>query len=165
MSSVPHELKPPAGDLQSMSPSDPGSGGHSPVFASAPRWWDNSLELGGVLLLAGTPDISPLGHPERISSISCACENIQGGVVHVEGFGLASFEQTLLVEVEDGGGGVVGSMPVIVDAPDLGQPGTFSVDISYTVSEAGPGRIVVRDVSPAFGGNTHLASVEVNLSP
>ena len=92
-------------------------------------------------------------------------DQLQGGVVHVQGFGLASFEQTLFVEVQDTNGEVVGSSPVIVNAPDLGQPGTFSVDIAYSVSEMGPGRIVVRDVSPAFGGNTHLASVEINLSP
>jgi hypothetical protein len=90
---------------------------------------------------------------------------ISGGIAHVEGFGLASFEQTLLIEVLDDDGDVVGSQPVIVMAPDLGMPGPFSADIAYSVSTTGPGRIVVRDVSPAFGGDTHRSSVEINLAP
>jgi hypothetical protein len=92
-------------------------------------------------------------------------ETVSGGIARVTGFGLASFEQTLLVEVLDEDGEVVGSQPVIVDAPDLGEPGHFQADVSYEVSEPGPGRILVRDVSPAFGGNSHLSSVEVNLEP
>jgi hypothetical protein len=90
---------------------------------------------------------------------------ISGGTVHVEGFGLASFEQTLLVEVLDEDGVVVGSEPVTVAASNLGEPGPFEVNVDYEVSGAQPGRIVVRDVSPAFGGDTHLSSVEVNLEP
>jgi hypothetical protein len=34
-----------------------------------------------------------------------------------------------------------------------------------SVSEPGPGRVVVRNPSPAFGGDLHLNSVEVNLEP
>jgi hypothetical protein len=90
---------------------------------------------------------------------------IAGEMVNVRGFGLAGFEQTLLVEVHDEEGEVVGSEPVIVDAPDLGQPGFFDVEVEYTVNQAQHGRIVVRDVSPAFGGDAHLSSVEVNLAP
>jgi hypothetical protein len=59
----------------------------------------------------------------------------------------------------------VGSSPAIVDAPAPGQPGGFIVDVPYAVNEAGPGRVVVRDVSPAFGGDVHLTSVEVDLRP
>jgi hypothetical protein len=90
---------------------------------------------------------------------------VTGGSVHVSGFGLAGFEQTLLVEVLDEDGDVAGSEAVIVTAPDLGEPGPFQADVAYTVSAAGPGRIVVRDVSPAFGGDAHLSSVEVSLAP
>jgi len=139
------------------------------VFAFSPR--DGGIthlnSVGVILTGSGTPDIKLVGpYSERISiRTPIPAEQIQGGVVHVEGFGLASFEQTLLVEVQDASGRVVGSSPVIVTAPDLGQPGPFSADISYTVSESGRGRIVVRDISPAYGGNTHLASVEVSLLP
>jgi hypothetical protein len=47
----------------------------------------------------------------------------------------------------------------------MGQPGPFAADIPYTLTAAGPGRIQVRDLSPAFGGDTHLNSVEVTLQP
>jgi hypothetical protein len=139
------------------------------VFASSPR--DGGIthlnSVGVTLTSSGTADIKlvePYAERIMIRTPNPAAQ-IQGGVVHVEGFGLASFEQTLLVEVQDGSGRVVGSSPVIVTAPDLGQPGPFSADISYTVSEPGSGRIVVRDISPAYGGNTHLASVEISLLP
>jgi hypothetical protein len=104
-------------------------------------------------------------HPERIVIHQPAPgETISGGTAHVEGFGLASFEQTLLVEVVDEAGNVVGSQPVTVNAPELGQPGSFSVDVPYSAAFNGPGRIVVRDISPAFGGDTHRATVEVTLA-
>jgi hypothetical protein len=104
-------------------------------------------------------------HPERIPIHQPAPgETISGGTARVEGFGLASFEQTLLVEVVDETGNVIGSQPVIVNAPDLGQPGFFSVDVPYSAPSNGPGRIVVRDISPAFGGDTHRATVEVTLA-
>jgi hypothetical protein len=92
-------------------------------------------------------------------------EEISGGVVHVEGIGIASFEGTLVVEVYDVEGALVGMEPLIVDAPDMGQPGVFSVDVSYVAGSEGPGRIVVMDPLPAFNGIGHIASVEVLLGP
>lgn len=92
-------------------------------------------------------------------------ETISGGVAHIAGFALASFEQTLVIEIQDADGNVVGSQPVTVQAPDIGQPGPFSADVAYTVSASGPGRVLVRDPSPAFGGDFHLNSVEVTLEP
>ncbi len=37
--------------------------------------------------------------------------------------------------------------------------------LAYTLAAAGPGRIIVHDISPAFGGDVHLSSVEVQLQP
>jgi hypothetical protein len=88
---------------------------------------------------------------------------VSGGSVHVEGTALAGFEQTLVVDVLDESGGVIGSQPILVQAPDLGLPGPFSADIPYSGSPTGPGRVVVRDLSPAFGGEVHLASVEIRF--
>lgn len=90
---------------------------------------------------------------------------VEGGRVTVRGFGWASFEQTLVAEVYDAGGARVGQAPITVAAPDLGQPGPFEVEVPYSVSGPGPGRIVVLDPSPAFGGPVHLSSVEVQLRP
>lgn len=104
--------------------------------------------------------------PERLSLLMPAPgATIDGGTVHVEGYGLASFEQTLLIEVLDASGAILGSLPVVVQAPDVGQPGSFQADVAYGATSAGAGRIVVRDVSPAFGGDTHLTSVDVHLGP
>jgi hypothetical protein len=89
--------------------------------------------------------------------------SISGGVIFIAGTALASFEQTLVVEVLDESGAVIGSESVIVDAPELGVPGTFQLALPYTAGVTGPGRVVVRDVSPAFGGDVHLASVEIRF--
>lgn len=105
-------------------------------------------------------------HPERIQISQPALgDTISGGMVTVAGTALASFEQTLVVEVLDEAGEVLNSQPIIVAAPDLGQPGPFSLALAYEVATSMPGRIVVRDPSPAFGGDVHLASVEVRLEP
>jgi hypothetical protein len=86
-------------------------------------------------------------------------------VAVVEGYGLATFEATLVVEVYDEDGTLIGQEPVMVDAPDIGLPGPFRAEVPYTLTSPGPGRVVVRDISPAHGDNTHLNSVEVQLSP
>ena len=92
-------------------------------------------------------------------------ETASGGVVHVEGIGRASFEGNLVIEVYDEQGNLIGSMPVLVDAPDMGLAGAFSADVPYTVAVAGFGRITVVDPLPAFDGIGHIASVEVRLLP
>jgi hypothetical protein len=104
--------------------------------------------------------------PERLQILAPAAgASIRGGVVHVEGIGVASFEQTLLIEVQDAYGEVIGLQPVLVQAPDFGLPGAFAADVTYTLTAAGAGRVVVRDISPAHGGDIHRNSVEVNLAP
>lgn len=127
------------------------------------------LALVGVTLApGGSANILPaLEGPEQIQiNQPASAATISGGVVHVEGLGLASFEQTLVIDVLDEAGRFLASVPVTVAAPDLGQPGPFSADIPYTLSSASTaGRVQVRDVSPAHGGNSHLSSVEVTLNP
>jgi hypothetical protein len=90
---------------------------------------------------------------------------ISGGLARVEGFGLASFEQTLILEVQDENGDVIASTPFMVMAPDIGFPGPFQAEVSYHVTHEQPGRIVVWDQSMAFGGEVYLTSVEVQLRP
>jgi len=92
-------------------------------------------------------------------------ETASGGVVHVEGIGRASFEGNLVIEVYDERGNLIGSMPVLVDAPDMGLAGPFSADVPYSVAVAGFGRVTVVDPLPAFDGLGHIASVEVRLLP
>ncbi|MFZ0545691.1 MAG: Gmad2 immunoglobulin-like domain-containing protein [Candidatus Promineifilaceae bacterium] len=89
--------------------------------------------------------------------------SVSGGVIYIEGVAMASFEQTLQVEVLDETGAVIGAQPVIVEAPDLGQPGPFVLALPYTEGATGAGRVVVRDISPASGEDVHVASVEIRL--
>ncbi len=139
------------------------------VFATSPRDGGvTHLNAVGVTLTDGAAEIRPFttDASERITITQPAlAAQISGGVVQVSGVGIASFEQTLVVEVLGEDGTVLSSQPVIVNAPDLGQPGEFSAELPYSVAATGPGRIVVRDVSPAFGGDVHVSSVEVTLSP
>lgn len=123
--------------------------------------------VGLQLLTEGEDDVQPgRPHPEYIIIHSPSPdETISGGVVHVDGFGLASFEGTLVIYVFDADGNEIGSLPITVEAPDIGQPGSFSADVTYSLNSAGPGRIVVVDPLPAFDGQGHISSVDVNLTP
>jgi len=139
------------------------------VFATSAR--DGGVthlsSVGLTLADSGEEQIVPIEpHPESIQiSRPAPGETIIGGTAAVSGVALASFEQTLTVEILDEAGQVLTSQPVIVDAPDLGQPGSFSIDLPYEVASTMAGRIMVHDISPAFGGDAHLASVEVTLAP
>ena len=119
------------------------------------------------VMTGGAVDIQPAAEgAERLQILAPAAgDSIRGGVVHVEGVGVASFEQTLLIEVLDAYGEVIGLQPVVVQAPDFGLPGPFSADVTYALTTSGPGRVVVRDISPAHGGDVHRNSIEVDLAP
>jgi hypothetical protein len=138
--------------------------------------YDQSARDGGIIHLAsvgvtlaasGPANIVPgTVRPEQIHiQLPSPGDTVSGGVAHVEGFGLASFEGTLVIEVYDENGSMVGQEPIIVQAPDLGFPGPFSADVAYNVAASGPGRIVVRDPSVAFVGDYHISSVEITLAP
>jgi len=138
--------------------------------------FQQSARDGGTLHLASVPVVlTPFGpseiasqtmQPERIAILQPQTGGlVSGGAAHVEGIGIAGFEQTLLIEVLDAEGNRVGAQAVILQGVEFGVPGPFSADVAYTAGAAGPGRIVVRDISPAFGGDVHLASVEVELQP
>jgi hypothetical protein len=139
------------------------------VFATSARDGGiTHLAAVGVIIAPGGPEnIVPVEpHPEQIVILEPhQGASISGGVVHVQGFGRASFEQNLIIEVYDEMGNLAGSQPVTVQSPEMGQPGPFSVDLPYNIQAAGAGRVVVRDPSPAFGGDVHLSSVEVRLEP
>ena len=138
--------------------------------------FQQSARDGGTLHLASVPVLlTPFGPaeisrqavlPERIAILQPrGGAVISGGLAHVEGIGIAGFEQTLLIEVLDAEGNRVGAQAVILQGVELGVPGAFATDVAFQIGAGGPGRIVVRDISPAFGGDVHLASVEVELRP
>jgi hypothetical protein len=123
--------------------------------------------VGVTLADSGEAQIVP-GRPQKEAIIllqPLVGATVRGGTVQVAGVGLASFEGTLVVEIYDAGGLLVGSQPLVVDAPDIGLPGIFGIDVPYSVSSEGPGRIVVIDPLPVFDGIGHINSVEVTLAP
>ncbi|MGD8604970.1 MAG: Gmad2 immunoglobulin-like domain-containing protein, partial [Anaerolineales bacterium] len=102
----------------------------------------------GVRLMPDGEEHMNVGHPHSediIIQTPTSGQTISEGVVHVEGIGLASFEGTLVIYVLDVEGNEIGSLPITVDAPDIGQPGSFSADVPYNLTSAGPGRIMVVD--------------------
>ena len=139
------------------------------VSSSSPR--DGGVthlaSVGVTLAVEGPAAIRPVeSHAERITITRPALgETLSGGLARVEGIALPSFEGTLIVELLDGEGNPLASLPVIVQAPDMGQYGPFAIDLPFQVSAPGPGRLVVRDPSVVFQGDVHLASVEVELAP
>jgi hypothetical protein len=119
------------------------------------------------LAASGLPELRTADPHDELIVITApsAGDTVGGGAVRVEGVGLASFEQTLLVELYDVDGHSISRAGVTVAAPDYGNWGPFYADLLYSVTAPGPARIVVSDLSPAFGQTLHLASVEVRLEP
>jgi hypothetical protein len=123
--------------------------------------------VGVTLIPAGSASsLVRLPYPEQVAVLQPELgATISGGVVHVEGVAVPSFEGTLVVEMYDEAGDLLASEPLIVDVPDMGLPGSFSLDFVYGAASAGPGRLVIKDPSPVFDEVNHLASVEVRLQP
>lgn len=84
--------------------------------------------------------------------------------VTITGEAAPTFEQHLNAMIQDEVGNVIATGATIIQA-DAGQRGPFSLTLTYRITAAGPGRIVVYDTSPRDGGIVHLASVEVQLTP
>jgi hypothetical protein len=139
------------------------------VYTESPRDGRRThlTSVGLVLSETGPEEIlSVTPYPERIAIfLPREGDTVSGGVVRVEGFGLAGFEQTLIVAIQDEQGNVLSMEPVMVRAPDLGYHGPFEIILYYTVSHSQNGRVVVSDQSPAHGDDAHLSSVEVILEP
>lgn len=102
---------------------------------------------------------------------------ISGGVIRVSGFSDYYFESNLGLMLCGGGGSgapndlcgtednILASGNAMIAAPDVGQPGPFSGELSYSVSEPTPARIVVFAASPRDGGWLHVSSIPILLSP
>lgn len=84
--------------------------------------------------------------------------------VTVSGQSRPTFEQNLVVAVYDEAGNQIALQPTTI-AAEMGNPGPFSVELSFSVSHEQPGRIAVMEHSAMDGGIVHLASVEVTLLP
>lgn len=112
-----------------------------------------------------TPGIADSGSPlEAIIIHSPAPGASLTPTVTITGEAAPTFEQHLNAMIQDEMGNVIATGSTIIQA-DAGQRGPFSFTLTYRITAAGPGRIVVYDTSPRDGGIVHLASVEVRLTP
>ena len=82
-----------------------------------------------------------------------------------EGAGWVESAQPLTVVVLDYQGTVVGSSAVALQAPEVGQLGTFEADIAYQVPTLQYGRIAVFERSADGTKLVHYTSLEVLLRP
>jgi hypothetical protein len=120
-----------------------------------------------ILLAAGSPLIHPtLDGPERLAILSPReGVGIAGGVVHVRGAGWVESDLPLTVAVLDRYQTVLGMVEVPLEAPGLGQLGTFEVDVPYTIPYAQYARLAVYERAPDDSGLIHYSSIEVFLRP
>jgi hypothetical protein len=86
-----------------------------------------------------------------------------GSPVQISGFvSVSPFESTLLCRVYDASGQVIGAGPIMV-ASEMGQPGSFEGQVSFTAGAGGPGRVEVAEISPKDGSVVASTVVDVTL--
>ncbi len=120
-----------------------------------------------VLLSVGTPRVHPqLEGPEKLAILSPPeGALIQGGVVQVRGAGWAASDQPLTIELFDRNGSSLASQPISLDAPAIGQAGSFAVDLAYQIPFSQYGRLALYERSAGIPGTLHYSSVEIWLQP
>jgi pimeloyl-ACP methyl ester carboxylesterase len=96
-----------------------------------------------------------LESPEPNAEISSPTE-VRGTI------SLTPFENSLVYRVFDAKGGVVGEGPITTDG-EFGQPAAFTAAITFTVTESGPGRVLVEDTNEAGGPPFATSAVDVQL--
>jgi len=125
----------------------------------------NTVNL--TLLSVGSSLIHPaIDGPEKLAIFYPRQEAIiEGGQVTVYGAGWVDSDLPLTVEVLDNNGEVLGSSQVYLDAPVIGQLGTFLIDFPYQITFPQWGRIGVSEHSADIPGLIHYSSVVVWLKP
>lgn len=113
---------------------------------------------------------SALVHPARRGTEKLAIFNprdgkvVSGGVALVQGAGWVDSNTPLSVDIIDYRGESLGSAQVELDAPAVGQLGTFSVEVPYQIDFQQWVHITVSEPSTgSIPGIIHLTSVEVWL--
>ena len=90
---------------------------------------------------------------------------VEGGRALVSGAGWVDLDVPLTVEILDRSGNRLGGAQVPLDAPAVGQLGTFSVEVDYQTPYPQWARITVAEVHPDLPGVFHYTSVLVWLRP
>ena len=119
------------------------------------------------ILTTGSDQVYPAIHGAEKLTIFRPRENavISDGRLLVEGAGWVDKDVPLHIEIINLAGDIVGSGQVEIDAPAVGQLGTFSVEIPYQIPYQQWVRIGVYENHNEVPGLVHYTSVGVWLGP
>lgn len=122
-----------------------------------------SFRLRGVSLTLVRATTRLPGGQERAVTIESPSDGteIRGQLVITGSVTIAPFENTLTYRVYNEQGNELFAGPVMVNAADLGAPGTFSATLDTSAFPMGRVRIVVADLSAADGSVLAMDSVEI----
>jgi hypothetical protein len=128
---------------------------------------DHLTTLEITLLSVGAPRIHSALHGSERLTILSPREGavIEGGRVTVRGAGWTSANTPLTVQLIDRNGEVLAETPVQLNSPEVGQLGTFEVELAYQVAWSQFARIAVFEPSLDLPGFVHYSSLEVYLRP
>lgn len=120
-----------------------------------------------ILLSAGNPLIHPgLDGPEKLAILEPKeGAVISGGLLGVRGAGWVDSDLPVTISLVDRAGNVLGTAEVSVDAPQVGELGTFEATIAYSVGFSQYARVFVTEHSPESSDLVHISSHEVYLQP
>ena len=119
------------------------------------------------ILTTGNDRIYPaIRGAEKLTIFQPREENvIAGGSVLIQGAGWVDQDVPLRIEIINRIGDVLGSGQVELDAPAVGQLGTFSAEITYQTSHQQWDRIGVYELHDEVPGLVHYTSVGIWLGP
>jgi hypothetical protein len=119
------------------------------------------------LLSIGNEKIYPAIHGAEKLTIFSPREDarISGGTIQLFGAGWVDADVPLGVELLDAQGQVLGTTSARIDAPGIGQLGTFSVALPYEIGFGQWGRVGVYERHGDVPGVIHYTSVQVWLEP
>lgn len=119
------------------------------------------------ILSTGSGRIYPAIHgTEKLTIFQPREEQVvAGGSVLIQGAGWVDLDVPLQIEIVNLVGDVLGSGQVELDAPAVGQLGTFSVEITYQIEYQQWARIGVYELHDGIPGLVHYTSVGVWLGP
>ncbi len=120
-----------------------------------------------ILLSSGTDRVQPAQHgPEKLAILSpIDGQRVAGGRLQVEIAGWVNADVPLTIELLDRQGAVLSAGQVWLDSPGVGQLGTTTLELAYSVPFAQFGRLAVSEPATGIPGMRHYSSVEVFLQP
>ncbi len=106
------------------------------------------------------------GATERVITIESPADNaeVTNPVTITGSVSIAPFENTLVYKILTSNGEIIELGPLMVDAPDLGAPGVFTLTLDLSTSGyCGPLRVELWDISVADGSPLAMDSVYLIL--